>query len=51
MPGGQESKSLKKAVRKFFWIFFKIPLANRLKVVYLHLELPSDQENKKGLHN
>ena len=35
MPGSQT----------WFWIFFKIPFSNSLKVFYLHLELPSDQEN------
>ena len=28
--------------------FLKIPFSNRFKVFYLHLELPSDQQNKNG---
>ena len=38
MPGSQ----------KIFHNFCKIPVSNRLKVFYLLLELPSDQENKNG---
>ena len=38
MPGSQ----------KIFYNFCKIPVSNRLKVFYLLLELPSDQENKNG---
>ena len=34
--------------QKFFWIFFEIPFFNRPKVFYLHLESPSDQENRNG---
>ena len=49
-------KGLKKnykcpAVRKFSRISAKslfLVLSNRLKVFHLHLELPSDQENKNG---
>ena len=38
-------------VRKFSRISAKclfLVLSNRLKVFHLHLELPSDQENKNG---
>ena len=38
MPGTQ----------KIFYNFCKIPVSNRLRVFYLLLELPSDQENKNG---
>ena len=45
-------KGLKKtkcpAVRNFLGISFEIPFSNRLKVFYLHLESPSDQENRSG---
>ena len=36
MPGSQ----------KRFWIFFIISFSNRMKVLYLHLELPSKQGNR-----
>ena len=36
------------AVRKIFYNFCKISVSNRLKVFYLLLELPSDQENENG---
>ena len=35
-------------IQNFFWIFFKIPFPNRLKVFYLPTELPSDEENRNG---
>ena len=38
MPGSQ----------KFFYNFCRIPFSNRLKLSYLHLELPSDPEKKSG---
>ena len=36
------------AVRTFSRISAKSAFSNRLKAFYLHLELPSDQENKNG---
>ena len=45
----QNRKGLKKtkcvAVRNCSGFLQKIPFSNSLKVFYLHLELPSDQEN------
>ena len=38
MPGSQ----------KIFWNVCKIAFSNGLTVFYLHLEQPSDQENKNG---
>ena len=54
MPGSREGSSKNyecPAVRKFSRISAKslfLVLSNRLKVFHLHLELPSDQENKNG---
>ena len=51
-PGTVLKKNYKSlAVRKFSRISGKslfLVLSNRLKVFHLHLELPSDQENKNG---
>ena len=43
MPGSPEGSKLH-GNQNFFLIFFKIPFSkyNRLKVLYLHLELPRD---------
>ena len=53
MPGSREGSLKTKcpADRKFSRISAKslfLVLSNRLKVFHLHLELPSDQENKNG---
>ena len=49
---GSSKKNYKRPdVRKFSRISAKclfLVLSNRLKVLHLHLELPSDQENKNG---
>ena len=45
---GRVLKELNAQQSENFWIFFEIPFCNRLKVFYLHLESPSDQENRNG---
>ena len=50
---GSRKGSLKKTINarqsENFLEFCKIPFSNRLKVFHLHLELPSDKENKNGI--
>ena len=50
MPGSREGSKLHGS-QNVFLIFFKIPFSkyNRLKVLYLRLELPRDKENRNGL--
>ena len=50
MPGSREGslKTWMPSSQNFFGIFFEIPFSNRLKLFYLHLESPSDQENRNG---
>ena len=54
-PGRVFKKNYKRPdVRKFSRISAKclfLVLFNRLKVLHLHLELPSDQENKNGFED